>query len=46
MINIHTCFKSVKLKQMVLKYCETWHLTLILYDLIINVSNCNPCKEA
>lgn len=33
---------------MVLKYmfCENWHLTLLLYDLIINVSNCNFCKEA
>lgn len=33
---------------MVLKYmfCENWHLTLLHYDLIINVSNCNSCKEA
>lgn len=33
---------------MVLKYmfCENWHITLLLYDLIINVSNCNSCKEA
>lgn len=41
-------YYTIKLKQMVLKYmfCENWHLTLLLYDLIINVSNCNFCKEA
>lgn len=32
---------------MVLKYmfCENWYLIILFYDLIINVSNCNFCKE-